>query len=63
MFMGERGKRFGLADDGGYGPALDGNSQAFEICLQSIERASLKPGRDVSLPLDIAASDLFEEGL
>lgn len=60
--LGEQGKRFGLADEGGYWPALDGNGQAFEICLQSIERAGLRPGWDVSLSLDIAASDLFEDG-
>lgn len=60
--MGEQKKRFGLADEGGYWPALKGNEEAFDICLKSIERAGLVPGRDVSLSLDIAASDLYADG-
>ncbi len=56
----KRGQRFGLADEGGYWPAISSNQEAFEVCLQAIESAGLKPGKEVSLSLDIAASDLFD---
>ena len=59
--LGESGKRFGLADEGGFWPALKSNGEAFDICLQAIERAGLRPGDDVSLSLDIAASDLYAD--
>jgi enolase len=58
--LGTRGQRFGLADEGGYWPVLSSNQEAFDLCLQAIESAGLTPGRDVSLSLDIAASDLFD---
>lgn len=58
----ERGLRFGLADEGGYWPEFSSNEQAFEICLRAIERAGYTPGDEVGLSLDIAASDLFDDG-
>lgn len=60
--MSERNRRFGLADEGGYWPALESNTETFNVCLQAIERTGLRPGEDVSLSLDIAASDLYEDG-
>lgn len=59
--MSEKDRRFGLADEGGYWPALGSNAETFDVCLQAIERAGLQPGSDVSLSLDIAASDLFAD--
>jgi enolase len=59
--MRERGKLYGLADEGGYWPEFARNEEAFEVILQAIERAGYVPGRDLSLSLDIAASDLFDK--
>jgi enolase len=56
-----RGKGFGIADEGGWWPEFDRNEDAFEVLLEAIERAGYRPGRDLSLSLDIAASDLFDE--
>jgi enolase len=58
--MRARGKRFGLADEGGYWPEFSRNDEAFEIIIEAIVRAGYTPGRDLSLSLDIAASDLYD---
>ncbi|MDQ8201447.1 phosphopyruvate hydratase [Pelagicoccus sp. SDUM812003] len=57
----ERGKYFGIADEGGYWPEFDSNEAVFEVFLEAIERAGYVPGRHASISLDIAASDLFDE--
>lgn len=59
--MKERGKLFGLADEGGFWPEFSRNEEAFEVIIEAIKRAGYEPGRDLSLSLDIAASDLFDE--
>jgi enolase len=56
----ERGKLYGIADEGGFWPEVSSNEEAFEIVLSGIERAGYVPGHDVSLSLDIAASDLYD---
>lgn len=56
------GRLAGAADEGGYWPEVDGNEAAFDILLRAIEAAGCKPGKDVAISLDIAASDLFEDG-
>jgi len=55
------GRRYGLADEGGYWPEFARNEEAFEIIIEAIQLAGYTPGRDLSLSLDIAASDLFDE--
>lgn len=57
----ERGLRRGLADEGGFWPEFRGNEEAFEIFLRAVERAGYTPGQEVSLSLDVAASDLYDE--
>lgn len=59
--LAQRGLRRGLADEGGYWPEFAGNEDVFGFCLEAIELAGYIPGKDVSLSLDIAASDLFDE--
>jgi enolase len=50
-----------VGDEGGYGPRLDSNDQAAEFIVRAIEAAGLRPGRDVSLALDVAATH-FHDG-
>lgn len=57
----ERGKYYGLADEGGFWPEFDTNEEAFEIFMEGIRRAGYTPGEEASLSLDIAASDLYDE--
>ncbi len=56
----EQGRRYGLADEGGYWPEFSSNEEAFELVIAAIERAGYTPGVDASLSLDIAASDLYD---
>jgi enolase len=56
-----KGKYCGVADEGGYWPEVGANEEVFELVLQAIEKAGYTPGKEASLSLDIAASDLFDE--
>lgn len=51
-----------VGDEGGYGPKLDSHEQAIEFILQAVERAGLKPQRDVALALDVASTHFFNNG-
>jgi enolase len=57
----EQGKLAGVADEGGFWPELSSNEQAFDVVMAGIERAGYRPGGDVGLSLDIAASDFYNE--
>ncbi|MGH7129825.1 MAG: phosphopyruvate hydratase, partial [Planctomycetaceae bacterium] len=51
-----------VGDEGGYGPRLASNSQAIEFVIAAIEAARLRPGEDVAIGLDVAASHFFRDG-
>jgi len=59
--MKERGKCVGVADEGGWWPNYASNEEPFQVFLEATERAGYIPGKDVSISLDIAASDLYRE--
>jgi len=50
-----------VGDEGGFAPNLRSNEEAIEVILEAINKAGLKPGSDIFLALDVAASELFEE--
>jgi enolase len=58
----ERGPSMGVADEGGWWPNFARNEDALEILVEAIERARLVPGDDVSIALDIAASEFGSHG-
>lgn len=58
--MKRRGKLAGVADEGGYWPVFDSNEAVFAVLVQAIEEAGYVPGRDISLSLDIAASEFYD---
>jgi enolase len=49
-----------VGDEGGYAPALGSNAEAVEIILEAIEKAGYKPGEDIAIALDPAASEFYE---
>jgi len=51
-----------VGDEGGFAPNLASNEEAIEVLLQGIERAGYRPGEDVYLGLDTAASELYQAG-
>lgn len=57
----ERGYTALVGDEGGYAPALKANAEAVELILEAIEKAGYKPGEQVSIAIDPAASEFYEE--
>jgi enolase len=55
-----RGFSTGLGDEGGFAPSLGSNQQAVELLLQAIEKAGYRPGEQVALALDVAATELVD---
>ena len=58
----EKGLNTAVGDEGGFAPNLTSNEQAIEIILKSIEKTGYKPGEEVFLALDVAASELYKNG-
>ena len=55
-------KSTSVGDEGGFAPDLATNEEALEVILSAIEKAGYKPGEDVVLALDVAASELYRDG-
>ncbi|HQO75781.1 MAG TPA: phosphopyruvate hydratase [Candidatus Saccharicenans sp.] len=58
-----RGYSTGVGDEGGFAPALKKNSEAVELIVEAIEKAGYKPGVEVAIALDAAASSFYEDGV
>ncbi len=52
----------GVGDEGGFAPNLGSDEDALKIIIEAIEAAGLRPGHDIALALDVAASELFRDG-
>lgn len=57
--LNEQGKATSVGDEGGFAPDLDSNEEAMELIVQAIQNAGYKPGVDISLALDSAASEFL----
>jgi len=57
-----KGYSTGVGDEGGFAPDLKSNDEAVEVILEAINKAGYKPGTDVSICLDPAASEMWEDG-
>lgn len=57
-----RGLSTNVGDEGGFAPGLSTNDQAIKVVLEAIEGAGYKAGRQVGLALDVAASELWQDG-
>ena len=58
----EKGYSTGVGDEGGYAPELKSNEEAIEVILQAIEKAGYRPGEDISICLDPATSEMWDNG-
>jgi enolase len=52
----------GVGDEGGFAPDLESDEEALRVILEAIETAGYRPGEQVALALDVAASELFSHG-
>jgi enolase len=57
-----KGYSTGVGDEGGFAPSLKTNEEAIEIILEAVEKAGYKPGEQIRIALDPAASEFFEDG-
>ena len=58
----EKGLATAVGDEGGFAPNLTSNREALDLLMIAIEKAGYKPGQDIALALDVAASELAEAG-
>lgn len=58
----EKGLNTNVGDEGGFAPSLDSNLTAVELIVEAIEKAGYKPGTDIALAIDVAASEIFIDG-
>ncbi len=56
-----KGLSTAVGDEGGFAPAVRSNEEALDSILQAIDRSGYRPGRDVALALDVAASEFFDK--
>ncbi|MGH7390299.1 MAG: phosphopyruvate hydratase [Candidatus Rokuibacteriota bacterium] len=57
-----KGFSTGVGDEGGFAPDLGSNTTALDLFLQAVERAGYRPGEDIFIALDVAASEFAEAG-
>ncbi len=58
----ERGLSTAIGDEGGFAPNLSSNEEAIEVIVAAIKKAGYKPGEDVAIALDTAASEIYKGG-
>jgi len=56
----DRGLSTAVGDEGGFAPNLSSNEEGFEVIIEAIEKAGLKPGKDVVLAMDAASSEFYD---
>jgi enolase len=60
--LSSKGKNTAVGDEGGFAPDLASNEEAVELVLQAIENAGYRPGEDLVITLDAAATEFYEDG-
>ena len=58
--LNERQLSTAVGDEGGFAPSLESNNAALDLIMEAIQRAGYEPGKDISLALDVAASELYQ---
>ena len=59
--LSKKGYATSVGDEGGFAPMLKSNEEALEVIMDAIKKAGYKPGKDISIALDPAASEMFDE--
>lgn len=57
-----KGYNTAVGDEGGFAPSLKSNEEAFDVILEAVEKAGYKANDDILLALDVASSEMFEDG-
>lgn len=59
--LNKKGLATGVGDEGGFAPNLSSNEEAIKVIVEAIEKAGYKPGKDISIAIDAAATELYKE--
>ncbi len=57
--LSKQGKNTAVGDEGGFAPAVDSNEERLSVIMEAIKKAGYEPGKDISLALDVASSELY----
>jgi enolase len=57
-----KGYNTSVGDEGGFAPSLKSNEEAFDVILEAVEKAGYIPNDDILLAVDVASSEMFEDG-
>lgn len=60
--LSKKGLNTAVGDEGGFAPNLKSNDEAIEVILEAIVKAGYKPGHDIFIALDVAASEMMDNG-
>ena len=58
----KRGYNTAVGDEGGFAPSVKSNVEAIEVVLEAITKAGYKPGEEIAIALDPAASEFYQDG-
>ena len=58
----KRGYNTAVGDEGGFAPSVKSNVEAIEVVIEAIQQAGYKPGEDIAIALDPAASEFYQDG-
>ncbi len=58
----KRGYNTAVGDEGGFAPSVKSNVEAIEVVIEAIQQAGYKPGEEIAIALDPAASEFFQDG-
>ncbi len=61
--LADKGHGTTVGDEGGFAPRLSANREAFDLIVEAIEKAGYRPGEDIMLAMDAAASEIYEDGM
>jgi len=60
--LGKKGLSTAVGDEGGFAPSVKSNVEAIEVVLEAIQQAGYKPGEEIAIALDPAASEFYQDG-
>ena len=60
--LNKKGLNTAVGDEGGFAPNLKSNEEAIEVILEAVKKAGYKPGEDIMIALDVAASEFYKDG-